>query len=226
MYSVFFSKIDEAMDVISDRLKEIIRENSKVLIFPWALATDITSEEFENNYFQMGGKRYNKYLESLKKINIKEQNCIICNPYKYSGENLKKLIKKSDILVFPGGNPEMLFQKILHDAEIIYEIKNFGGIVIGESAGAELQLKRYFITSINNFYKYFAFYDGFGLIDNPFLIDVHTINEEKYINELKNAANTTKKTVYAIYNNGALLYNRQNKKIEKFGHVDIINPKS
>lgn len=226
MYSVFFSKMYIAIDIMANRLKEIINEESKALIFPWAFPVEITNEEFENNYFRIGCRRYNKYLDSLKKINIKEENCIVCNPYKYTSEELKKLIKESDVLVFPGGNPEMFFKKVLHDKEIFYDIKHFKGIVIGESAGAELQLKRYFITSTNNFYKYFSFYDGFGLIDDPFYIDVHTVNETNYIKELQDASNNSKKMIYAIYDDGALLYNRDSKKLELFGHIDIINPTS
>lgn len=92
MYSVFFSKMDIAIDIIASRLKEIIKEESKVLIFPWGFPLEITNEEFENDYFPKGGRRYNKYLNSLKKINIKEENCTVCNPYKHSSKELKKLI--------------------------------------------------------------------------------------------------------------------------------------
>ncbi len=49
----------------------------------------------------------------------------------------------------------MFFNKVVHDTEILYYIKHYKGIIIGESAGTELQLKRYFITekitSINIF---------------------------------------------------------------------------
>lgn len=120
----------------------------------------------------------------------------------------------------------MFFKKVLHDKEIIDDIKHFKGIVIGESAGTELQFTRYFITSTNNFYKFFAFYDGFGLIDDPFYVDVHTVNEESYIKELQDVANNTKKIVYAIYDDEALLYNRETKKLEHFGHIGVINPVS
>lgn len=73
------------------------------------------------------------------------------------------------------------FKKVTHDTEILYDIKHFEGLVIGESAGTELQLTRYFITAKNNFYKYFAFYDGFGLINDPFYMDVHAINNKRYL---------------------------------------------
>lgn len=224
MYSVFFSKIDIGMDIIATRLMSIVKNNSKVAIFPWAFPVEMTSSEFENDYFSIGGKRYKKYLDELKKIGIKEKNYIVCNPYKHTKEELINIIKNSDILFFPGGNPEMMFKKVLHDTEILYDIKYFNGLIIGESAGAELQLKRYFITSKNNFYSYFSFYDGFGVINDPFYFDVHTVNDENYIKELTKAANDTKKTVYAIYDDGVLLYNRQTNELEKFGNIGVFKP--
>ncbi len=224
MYSILLSKIENSEDLIAKRLKEIILKESKVLIFPWAFPKEISSEEFENNYFSVKGERYKKYLRGLEKFNIKKENCIICNPYKDSKTQLKKMIKQSDVLIFPGGNPEMFFQKVLHDTELIYDIKHFRGIIIGESAGAELQLKRYFITSTNNFYKYMAFYDGFGIINDSFLLDVHTKKEAKYILELQNIANSTNMLIYAICDDGAIVYDRTTKKIETYGQVEIIKP--
>ena len=75
----------------------------------------------------------------------------------------------------------MLYSKVTQETEILYNIKHYKGIIIGFSAGADLQLKRYFITAKNNYYKYFAFYDGFGVLDDPFYIDVHSINNKKYL---------------------------------------------
>ena len=99
--------------------------------------------------------------------------------------NLKKIIDDSDVILLPGGNPEMFFNKVVHDTEILYYIKHYKGIIIGESAGTELQLKRYFITAKNNFYKYFSFYDGFGVLDDPFYMDVHSINNKRYLEKLQ-----------------------------------------
>lgn len=115
-------------------------------------------------------------------------------------------------------------KKVVHDTKILYNIKYYKGLIIGESAGTELQLKRYFITAKNNYYKYFAFYDGFGVLDDPFYIDVHTINNKLYLNKLKNIAIETNKSVYAIYDDGVLLYNRVDNEINLFGNVKKINP--
>ena len=113
----------------------------------------------------------------------------------------------------------MLYSKVTQETEILYNIKYYKGIIIGASAGADLQLKRYFITAKNNYYKYFAFYDGFGVLNDPFYLDVHSINNKRYLDKLQNVANEKKKNVYAIFNDGAIIYNRETLELESYGNV-------
>lgn len=142
----------------------------------------------------------------IKKENIKILNC-------YDIKNFQKFksdINNNDVLLLPGGNPEMFFNKVVEETEILYKIKHYKGIIIGESAGACLQFKRYFITAKNNYYKYFAFYDGFGVLSDPFYIDVHSINNNFYMESLKKVSRKYEKVVYAIFNDGAIIYDRKN----------------
>lgn len=213
MYSVFFSKIEEGINSSISELKKIINKNSKVLIFPWAFPVELDSFKLKNEYFKKGEKRYNRYIDSLKRIGISEKNIFICDCYSDTKEFLIDKIEKSDILLFPGGNPEMLFSKVLHQTELLYNIKHSNKIIIGESAGAVMQFKRYFVTKENNYYKYFAFYDGFGILDDPFYLDVHTKHDEEYQNFLKKITKDYKKSVYAIYDDGCLIYDRKNKNV-------------
>jgi len=225
MYNIFLSRIEKVIESIKDDLKPLIKEKAKVVILPWTFPVELNAEMLENEFFKKGEKRYQRYIDSLTKIGIEENNIIIGNCYRDSKEYLKNLINSADILVLPGGNPEMFYSKVVQECEILYEIKYFKGIIIGESAGAELQLKRYFITAKNNYYKYFAFYDGFGVINDPFYIDVHSINNKLYLNKLQDIANKKKKAVYAIYDDGAIIYNRNNKEIKLLGNVKVFNSK-
>lgn len=224
MYSVLFSRIETGMDLVSDKLKQIIPKDSKVAIFPWAFPIEIDAQKLDNEFFKKGEKRYNRYINELKKIGINEIDITVCSCYSDSKEKLKEVIKNSNVILLPGGNPEMFFSKVVHDTEILYDIKYYKGIIIGESAGTELQLKRYFITAKNNFYKYFSFYDGFGVINDPFYIDVHTINNSRYLSKLQKVANEKKKNIYAIYDDGAMIYNRDTEEIELFGNVRTFKP--
>lgn len=218
-YSIFFSRIEIGMNNVINEIKKILPQKPRVVILPWTFPVELDAEKLENEFFKKNEKRYNRYINSLKKIGIKEDNITILNCYSDSKEKIKKCLQESNILLLPGGNPEMLFDKVVHQTDSLYEIKYYNGIIIGESAGTELQLKRYFITAKNNFYKYFAFYDGFGVIDNPFYMDVHSINNKLYLNKLKKVAHEKKKDVYAIFDDGVIIYNRETKKISTYGNV-------
>ena len=221
MYSVLISKIVPGIKLVNDDLKKLVKRNSKAVILPWAFPVELDAYKLENEYFKEGSEKYNKYVNPLINLGLSKNNIFIGNCYKDSKELLKKKIQESDILILPGGNPEMFFSKVVQELELLYDIKYYKGIIIGESAGCVLHQKRYFITAKNNYYKYFAFYDGFGIINDPFYMDVHSINNHLYLNKLQKIANKTKKTVYAIYDNGAILLNRENNNIILYGNVKV-----
>ena len=221
MISVLLSKVNGIDKSVCKEIKKIINKDYKVAIFPWAFPVELNADKLENEYFKVGESRYQRYIDFLDNIGINKNNIVICNCYSDSKTNLKRIIKESDILLFPGGNPEMLYSKIVQEKELLYDIKHFKGIVIGESAGAVLQFKRYFITAKNNYYGYEAFYDGFGILNDPFYIDVHTDSNINYLNRLKEISLEKKKDVYAIYDDGCIVVNRKTNEIKTFGHVDI-----
>ena len=219
MYSVFLSKFDIGFPYVLERLKKVVKENSKVVIIPWSFPVEIDSLGLDEFF---SGKRKNSYVENLIKLGINENNVIILNCYRDSTNYMKDKIKEADILVLPGGNPEMFYNKVI-SSNILDDIRNFNKIIIGASAGTELQLKEYFITAKNNYYKKFSWYKGFNVIDNQFYIDVHTSNNYRYLNKLRKVAKETNRKVYAIYDDGAIIYNRQNKQMELFGNIRIFN---
>lgn len=219
MYSVLLSKIVKGMELVQNDLSKIIKKDSKVVVIPWAFPTEIDSDRLLNDYFKEDGIKYNKYVLPLINIGIKKSNIEVLDCYSNNILKLKEKINNSDILVIPGGNPEMLFSKVVMETELLYDIKHYKGIIIGESAGACLHFKRYFITAKNNYYKYFAWYDGFGIINDPIYIDVHSSMNKLYINKLKNISNTKNKDLYLIYDDGAIILNRENNDIKTYGHV-------
>lgn len=226
MYSVLLSEYEKGMQLVDSKLRKIIKGDEKVVIIAWTFPVEIDKQSFEEEWFPKNGRRYNKYVGSLLNLGIKEKNIIVLNCYdKENFKNFKQIIDASDILVITGGNPEMLYSKVTQETEILYNIKHYKGIIIGFSAGADLQLKRYFITAKNNYYKYFAFYDGFGVLDDPFYLDVHSINNKRYLDKLQKVSNEKKKDVYAIFDDGAMIYDRVSNNLELFGNVLTFEPK-
>lgn len=225
MLSVLLSDYEKGFKFVATNLKKYFNKNTKVVVMPWTFPNEINSDILINDFFKEGSRRYDKHILPLIELGISKNNITILDCYKDNTKRLKNIINTADVLVLPGGNPEMLYTKVVQDTEILYEVKHFKGIIIGASAGTELQLKRYFITAKNNYYKYFAFYDGFGVIDDPFYIDVHSINNKKYLDKLQRVANDKRKNIYAIFDNGAMIYNRKTKKLDVFGNVMEFNPK-
>lgn len=222
MYSVFFSRINISFPFIENRLKEIVKTTDKVVIIPWTFPNE-TNEIGLDSYFS--GTKLEKYKSPLKKLGIKENNITILNCYRDTTEYMINQIRKSNILVLPGGNPEMFYNKV-KKLNLMNIIKNYNKIIIGESAGTELQLNNYFITAKNNYYKKFAWYKGFNIINDPFYIDVHSSNNYNYLKKLQKTSNETQKNVYAIYDDGALLLNRKTNELELFGNVKLFKPNS
>ena len=220
MYSVLLSDYEKGMNLVSGFLKNIVNKDARVVIISWVFPKEIDYDTFNNEWFPVSGRRYNKYVNPLLKYGISEKNISILNCYDDKNKvNFKEIIDNSDILVLTGGNPEMLYSKVVQDTELLYNIKHYKKLIIGFSAGAELQLKRYFITAKNNYYKYFAFYDGFGVLDDPFYFDVHSINNKLYLSKLKKVAIEMKKDVYAIFDDGAIIYNRCSGETSCYGRV-------
>lgn len=225
MYSVLLSEYEKGMELVEKKLKDKIKIDNKAVIIAWTFPLEIDKKTFEEDWFPKGGRRYNKYVGSLLKLGLKEENITVLNCYDTENfENFKKIIDNSNILVITGGNPEMLYSKVTQETELLYNIKHYKGIIIGFSAGADLQLKRYFITAKNNYYKYFAFYDGFGVLNDPFYLDVHSKNNKKYLEKLQRVANEKNKPVYAIFDDGAMIYDRSSQELELFGNVLKFEP--
>ena len=226
MYSILLSEYEKGMKLVESKLRQLINATQKAVIIAWTFPTEIDKKTFDTEWFPKGGRRYNKYVGSLLKLGIKEENITVLNCYdKDNIPNFKPIIDDSDILIITGGNPEMLYSKVTQETEILYNIKHYKGIIIGFSAGADLQLKRYFITAKNNYYKYFAFYDGFGVLEDPFYMDVHSINNKRYLEKLQKVSNDKKKNVYAIFDDGAMIYDRSTNELELFGNVRVFKPK-
>lgn len=223
--SFLLSDYEKGLKLIEQKIKEYITDDFKVVVISWAFPNELNYELFENEWFKYDSVRYHKYIDSLINLGIKLENINVLNCYdKKNYHAFKDILKKSDMIVLCGGNPEMLYSKVVQETELLYDIKYYQGIILGFSAGADLQFKRYFITAKNNYYKYFAFYDGFGVLDDPFYLDVHSIKNRFYLDKLQKVANDKRKNVYAIFNDGALMYNRDNKQIEKFGKIIELNP--
>lgn len=221
MYSILMSNFQTGFGYIKDNLSKLITKDTKLVIIPWSFPVELKSknvrEFFDDN-------KYNKYIKPLIDLGLDNRNIKILDCYKDSKEDMINSIKNSSILILPGGNPEMFYNKVMQKG-ILECLKNYQKTIIGVSAGAELQLKKYFITKKNNYYKKFAWYEGFGIIDNNFYFDVHSINRGRYLSSLKSKSMQIDKDIYCLFDSGVIIYNRKTEELNTYGEVVIFNKK-
>ncbi len=55
--------------------------------------------------------------------------------------------------------------------------------------------------------------------------DTHFINDPCYLNTLQKVADEMEKNVYAIHNDGAMIYDRKTGDLKIFGNVNTFLPK-
>ena len=181
-------------------------EHPTVLIFPW------TSESLDNE----GEYRalITEYFMDLgaETVHFAE----IWDPY---GALMKKA-RSSDIIYLPGGNPQLLIDRMLvsRGDEILAE---FRGTIIGNSAGALALCKKYAAVVGQKESPETRFFKGFGDLD--FAVSVHYMSEDgsqagiSPDSELVGLSEKSATKIYAISDNSALVYEKG--KLEFIGYV-------
>ena len=220
-YSILCSHFEPAFNKLQKELNNLVPSNPKVVVLPLAFPVETNYQDLEENWIN---PRRNEYLEGLYNLGIKPENISIINCYRDSKEDVEQKIKDSNILVIPGGNPEMLYYKLVMEYELLYILKYYEWIIIGESAGACTQFREYFITKENNYHGYKAWYPGFGVLNDPYYIDVHTRDDDEYLKQLQKIANKRKKIIYALHEEDSILHNRDTGDFNVFGNINIIKP--
>ena len=143
--------------------KEILNISKKknILVIPW------TTESKKKEKFYR-----NVYINYFKEVGFKK---IIFLELSDSFNNAQKKFSKVDVVYIPGGDPSILYKRIIK-RKIDRLIKSFRGILIGNSAGAIL-LSRGQIEEDK-------VYPGIGLLD--FFVKVHYKPTESKIKKGKN----------------------------------------
>lgn len=202
-------------------MNDLIPTEPKVVVLPLAFPVETDLQDLEDNWIT---PRKDEYLEGLYNLGIKSENISIINCYRDSKTEVQEKLKNSNILVIPGGNSEMLYYKLAMEYELLYAIKYYEGLIIGESAGACTQFREYFITKENNYHGYKAWYPGFGVLNDPYYIDVHTRDDDEYLKQLQKISNKRKKIIYALHEEDSILHNRDTGEFNLIGNINIITP--
>lgn len=213
------SMIDEAW--CRPILKKIIHPDHKVCIVALSFFDDTKNEADWNKQFKEGqGIWYRANQDVFYSYGIKKEQIQWINYFSDSMAEMAQKISQADILLFTGGAPDLMMQRI-KEKKLKKVLKAFDGIVIGYSAGAMIQLDDYHITPDSD-YPNFAYLKGLGYLKG-FDIEVHYTASKRQHESMERVQEEKKVDLYGIYEKGGLLIEGQH--VTCFGKVDFFERK-
>ncbi len=175
----------------SDIDREALKEAEKKSVYILNLSSN--DEERRNKEMVI----FDSYF---KELGANEVNFISAT----APDEVSDIINQTGILYLPGGDTELLL-KNLREKNLVELIRNFKGIIIGNSAGTQLLCKKATIFP-SKFVNEFFVLDGLGLVD--FFVDVHY--NETHDDKLLELSD--KEDIYAITENNVIIVDSQGSK--------------
>lgn len=195
MVNVLLEGYDFKSRWIYRELKNYLHPDMRVLVLPLSFRdSEIYDSASWHVYYGAGGKHRNGISESFKAYGIKQDNINFINYFSDTQKTVSELIRTADILFFTGGLPKRMTERI-DELGIRLEIEAFDGIVMGNSAGALVQLGEYHVTPDRD-YPEFRYMRGLSYI-NDFYLEVHYTASEEQKRSIARVISERKKTVYA-----------------------------
>ncbi|QXE18249.1 Type 1 glutamine amidotransferase-like domain-containing protein [Clostridium sp. 001] len=211
MVNMLFSLYNFNDTWAKNAVSKYIKCSNKVLIIPFSFGENIKNNvDWQNEFAKDNGDHYKAIIRPFLSYGIKGKNINCVNYFEDTKENAKNKIKNSDILFFTGGLPDKMMCR-LKEFDLINEIENFTGTIIGSSAGAMIQIKEYHITPDED-YDTFSYNEGLNFIKN-FDIEVHYKETEIQKNYIKKVLNEKTDTVYTIKNTGGIIVDNNSIKL-------------
>ena len=188
----------------------------KVLIIPLAYRE---SQAWDNASWQaIYGKEGEKYLNILAPFfayGYKESEIDWLNYY--DNRDHVEQIQNATLLFFTGGMPEKAIRR-MDELDITNAVKSFGGVVMGASAGAMLQLETYHVTPDDDYERYHIQH-GLGLVKGLDL-EVHYLATDLQNECTNRAVAELGLPVYQMWHEGGLIIDKD--KITVMGQVQCV----
>lgn len=196
-------------------LSQHLKAQQRVLVVGLAFRErQITSARQWRRFYGRFGKYSRQLWRTLAAYGIPRRQVQFLNYYQHSPEEAEQLVGAADVLLFPGGLPDLLYERLC-ELHLLPAMRLYNGVVLGISAGAMVQLARYHITPDKD-YPAYTYANGCGWLAD-FDIEVHYNGSELQHESIRRAICEMGKPVYAIAQDGALLV--QNGEISTIGTV-------
>lgn len=191
------------------------------LLRPWMQGTVIAfSFNAGMNERQAASEgHYRDLLEPFSAYGIGPGQLQLVNWFRDTPQSAKNKIAGSQVLFLTGGWPDHMMYR-LHRWGLSEQIEQFSGIILGCSAGAMVQMKRYHITPDQD-YPNFGWYHGMNLLSR-FNIEVHYRETELQHKSIQRVLSETGLPVFALYDDGGLVV--QGNQLTSMGRTRLFLP--
>jgi dipeptidase E len=183
-------------------------KSPRVLVFSWARAS------FDRTYSK--SQLMFDYFRSLGActVNMVDYSCTV--------DEIKEKISESDLVYLTGGVPTILVER-LKKSGICSLFRDFGGIIVGRSAGALALCRKGVITCRRT--SEIKVIDGLGLVDLTFKAHYKLGKDEKIRNLSKTEdVFAVPKDSAIVFDDGKLLF-INNVYLFRFGNRQTVNEK-
>lgn len=121
------------------------------------------------------------FLEHLKNVGIEFEESILLTP-DLTKEQAREAVKNADMLMLLGGNPFRL-KELCMELDLIKELREYKGLMVGLSAGAMFMSKYIIVTPCSEEYPDFQVEEGLNL-DGISIYPHNNTAEEEYPEKL------------------------------------------
>lgn len=202
-----------------EELKHYIKPCHRVAVVAFSFRDSRvrSASDWDLLYGREGGKFYGGIVGGFAAYGVAEDQISFLNYFTDTRESAKKKIENADIVYFLGGLPDRMMDRIREFA-LEDTLMAHGGIVMGYSAGAMIQLAEYHLSPDGD-YPEFRYDKGLPYLKG-FYLEVHY--EERAAQEaaIRRVLSERGGTVYATFPmKGALLV--ENGRVKPLGQVKI-----
>lgn len=224
MVNVFIEGYDLTADYLWEALCKYIGPESRVAVVAFSFRDRqvASAEDWDALYSRERGRYYAGIVHPFFAYGVAEENVEFVNYYADTTESAAEKVRNADVVYFLGGLMDKTVERIdqfgLREA-----IVGHGGVIMGYSAGALIQLTEYHVSPDDD-YPEFAYYSGLPLLKD-FYLEVHYEGNSVQEASIARVLAERGKPVYATAEgSGAIIID--NGEMTLLGDVRIFEPEA
>lgn len=223
MVHILLDGYDFGEDWLRRELGKYMKPTCKVAVLAFSFRDRVKSLADWNALYAPGGKFYAGQIGQFAAYGIPKENVTFLNYFTDTKESAAKKIKEADIVYFLGGLPDRMMDRI-REFELEGVLTEHGGIVMGYSAGAVIQLTEYHLSPDGD-YPEFGYYRGLPYLDG-FYLEVHYEGTDVQKDAIRRVLAERGKPVYAIGNRAGGILVDGDGNLRLLGRVQKFEPGS